>query len=113
MFVVKHRALALSASFASAADTCARTIVEANIWMRCADELIAASASKKASKTWAWLNRSKRFPTLFQGPKRSGRARRRTFSTAKKRFEEASVILGLLSPSWEAGTKYPSVRVRS
>jgi hypothetical protein len=29
------------------------------------------------------------------------------------RFEEASVILGLLSPSWEAGTKYPSVRVRS
>jgi hypothetical protein len=35
--------------FAPAADTCARTIVESNIWIRCADELIAASASKKAS----------------------------------------------------------------
>ena len=70
--------------FAPAADTCARTIVESNIWMRCADELMEASASKKASKTPALLNRSKRFHTLFQGPKRSGRARQRTFSTVKK-----------------------------
>jgi hypothetical protein len=52
--------------FAPAADTCARTIVESNIWMRCADELIAASASKKASKTPPLLSRSKRFHTLFQ-----------------------------------------------
>jgi hypothetical protein len=70
--------------FAPAADTCARTIVESNIWMRCADELIAASASKKASKTPVLLSRSKRFHTLFQGPKRSGKARQRTFSTVKK-----------------------------
>ena len=70
--------------FAPAADTCARTIVESNIWIRCADELIEASASKKASKTPALLNRSKRFHTLFQGPKRSGKARHRTFSTVKK-----------------------------
>src|ERR1700723_1500005 len=70
--------------FAPAADTCARTIVESNIWMRCADELIAASASKKASKTPALLSRSKRFQTLFQAPKRSGKARQRTFSTVKK-----------------------------
>ena len=52
--------------FAPAADTCARTIVESNIWIKCADELIAASASKKASKTPALLSRSKRFHTLFQ-----------------------------------------------
>ena len=30
-----------------------------------------------------WLKRSKRFHTLFQGPKRSGRARQRTFSTVR------------------------------
>ena len=70
--------------FAPAADTCARTMVELNIWMRCADELIAASVSKKASKTPALLKRSKRFHTLFQGPKRSGNARHRMFSTVKK-----------------------------
>jgi hypothetical protein len=52
--------------------------------MRCAVELIDASASKKASKTPALLKRSKRFHTLFQGPKRSGSARQRTFSTVKK-----------------------------
>ena len=43
-----------------------------------------ASVSKKASKTPALLKRSKRFHTLFQWPKRSGRARQRTFSTVKK-----------------------------
>ena len=43
--------LAFLPPFAPAADTCARTIVESNIWIRCADELIEASASKKASKT--------------------------------------------------------------
>jgi hypothetical protein len=75
--------LAFLPPFAPAADTGARTIVESNIWMRCADELIAASASKKASKTPALLSRSKRFHTLFQGPKRSGRARQRTVSTVK------------------------------
>ena len=67
--------LAFLPPFAPAADTCARTIVESNIWIRCADELMEASASKKASKTPALLSRSKRFHTLFQGPKRSGRAR--------------------------------------
>ena len=76
--------LPLLPPFAPAADTWARTMVESNIWMRCADELMAASASKKASKTPALLSRSKRFQTLFQGPKRSGKARQRTFSTVKK-----------------------------
>src|ERR1700751_2684451 len=52
--------------------------------MRCADELMEASVSKKASKTPALLKRSKRFHTLFQWPKRSGGARQRTFSTVKK-----------------------------
>ena len=42
--------LAFLPPFAPAADTGARTIVELNIWIRCADELIEASASKKASK---------------------------------------------------------------
>jgi hypothetical protein len=69
---------------APAADTCARTMVESNIWIRCADELIEASASKKASNTPALLNRSKRFQTLFQLPNRSGKARQRMFSTVKK-----------------------------
>jgi hypothetical protein len=83
-------------------------IVESNIWMRCADELIEASASKKASKTPALLSRSKRFHTLLQGPKRSGRARHRTFSNREEmeRFEEAPVILGLPSPSRKAGAKH-------
>jgi hypothetical protein len=43
----------------------ARTIVESNIWIRWADELMEASASKKASNTPAFLKRSKRCPTLF------------------------------------------------
>ena len=42
---------------APAADTCARTIVESKIWIRCADELIEARVSKKASKTPALLGR--------------------------------------------------------
>jgi hypothetical protein len=70
--------------FAPAADTWARTTVESNIWIRCAEALMPASASKKASKTPALLSRSNRFQTLFQGPKRSGKARHRMFSTAKK-----------------------------
>jgi hypothetical protein len=40
----------------------------ANIWIRCADGLIAASVSKKASNTTALLKRSNRFHTLFQWP---------------------------------------------
>jgi hypothetical protein len=47
-------------------------------------ELIESSVSKKASNTPALPKRSKRFHTLFQGPKRAGRARHRTFSTVKK-----------------------------
>ena len=61
----------------------ARTMVESNIWMRCAVELMEASVSKKASKTPA-LRRSKRSHTLFQGPTRSGSARQRTLSRVKK-----------------------------
>ncbi len=69
---------------APAADTCARTIVKSNIWIRCADELMEASVSKKASNTPALLKRSKRFQTLFQRPNRSGSARHLTFSSVKK-----------------------------
>jgi hypothetical protein len=36
----------LFAHFAPAAETCARTMVESNIWIRCADELNDASVSK-------------------------------------------------------------------
>jgi hypothetical protein len=36
---------------APTADKCARTMVESNIWIRCADELMEASVSKKASNT--------------------------------------------------------------
>ena len=69
---------------APAADTCARTIVELNIWIRCANELMEASVSKKASNTPALLKRSKRFQTLFQRLIRSGSARHLTFSSVKK-----------------------------
>ena len=66
--------LILLPPFAPAAETWARTTVESNIWMRWAVGLIPAKVSKKASKTPALLNRSKRFHTLFQLPKRSGKA---------------------------------------
>ena len=78
------KGLACLPPFAPAADTCARTIVESNIWIRCADGLIEASVSKKASKTPALLNRSNRFQTVFQWPYSFGSARQRTFSTVKK-----------------------------
>ena len=67
--------LILLPPFAPAAETWARTTVESNIWMRWAVELIPAKVSKKASKTPALLNRSKRFHTLFHLPKLSGKAR--------------------------------------
>src|SRR5262245_56266689 len=60
---------------APAAETWARTTVESNIATRCAVSLIAASASKKASKVPARLNRQNRFQTLFHSPKRFGSAR--------------------------------------
>jgi hypothetical protein len=76
--------LTLLPPFAPAAETWARTIVESNIWIRCAVGLIDASVSKKASNTPALLNRSKRFQTVFQWPYSFGSARQRTFSTVKK-----------------------------
>jgi hypothetical protein len=60
---------------APAAETSARTTVESNICPRGAVWLVAASASKKASNTPAWLRRQKRFQTLFQLPNSTGRAR--------------------------------------
>jgi hypothetical protein len=45
--------------------------------------LVAASASKKASNTPAWLKRQKRFQTEFQVPNASGRARQVTLWTEK------------------------------
>src|SRR3954466_4722658 len=44
---------------------------------------MAASASKKASNTPAWLKRQKRFQTEFQYPNASGRARQVMLWTAK------------------------------
>ena len=61
--------------FAPAAETCARTTVESNICTKCAVSLIAARASKNASKVPDRLSRQNRFHTLFQHPNFSGRAR--------------------------------------
>ena len=68
---------------APAAETCARTTVESNIWTKWAVWLIAASASKKASNTPAWLSRQKRFQTLFHLPKLAGSARQVRLWTEK------------------------------
>jgi hypothetical protein len=67
-----------------------------------------ASASKKASKTPPLLSRSKRLHTLFQGPKRSGRARQRTFSMVEemKRLEESAVVLGFPAATGQAGPEH-------
>ena len=69
--------------FAPAAETCARTTVESNIWMRWADLLNDASVSKNISNTSEWLSRQNRFHTLFQLPYFSGNARHVTLCTAK------------------------------
>ncbi|MGO9848143.1 MAG: hypothetical protein ACLPKT_16600 [Methylocella sp.] len=61
-------------TFAPAAETWARTTVESNICTRCVS-LIAAGASKKASKVPDRLKRQNRFQTLFQCPNFSGRAK--------------------------------------
>jgi hypothetical protein len=60
---------------APAAETCARTTVESNIWTKWAVRLMAARASKKASNTPAWLRRQKRFQIEFQLPNLAGSAR--------------------------------------
>ncbi len=60
---------------ASAAETCARTIVLSNICTRCAVPLKLASSAKTSSKTPALLSRPNRFQTLFHFPNRSGNAR--------------------------------------
>jgi hypothetical protein len=65
--------------FAPAAETWARTTVESNIWTKCAVSLIAANASKNASKTPVWLSRQNRFQTLFQLPNSAGSARQVRF----------------------------------
>jgi hypothetical protein len=49
--------------------------VESNIWTKGAGWLTAASASKKASNTPAWLSHQKRFQIEFQFPDACGRAR--------------------------------------
>ena len=67
--------LAILPPLAPAAETCARTTVESNIWTKWAVWLIAARASKKASHTPAWLKRQKRFQMDFQFPHSAGRAR--------------------------------------
>ncbi|WP_457798160.1 hypothetical protein [Methylocystis sp. S23] len=112
VFVVKPPRERLSACascpFAPAADTCARTMVESNIWIRCADELMEASVSKKASNTLTLLKRSKRFHTLFQCPNRSGGAPPSNVFDRKemKRFEEPAIVFGLASATRKAGPKH-------
>jgi hypothetical protein len=69
--------------FAPAADTCARTIAESNICTRCALLLVAASASKNASKVPVRLSRQKRFQTLFQLPNAAGSVRHVMLCTVK------------------------------
>ena len=82
-------------------------MIESNIWMRCAVALIDASVSKQASKTPALLRRSKRLHTLFQGPKRSRSVRGEHFDGEEmKRLEETAIVLGLASPSRQAGAKH-------
>jgi len=62
-------------SFAPAADTCARAVVESSICTRWAVVLVAASASNMASNTPDRLSRQKRFQTAFQSPNSAGSAR--------------------------------------
>ena len=69
--------------FAPAAETWARTTVESNICTRSAVLLNEANVSKNISKMPDWLRRQYRFQTLFQLPKRSGKARQETLWTAK------------------------------
>ena len=75
--------LILLPPFAPAAETWARTTVESNICTRCAISLMAASASKKASKVPDWLKCQDRFHTLFQWQNRRGSARHVMLWTAK------------------------------
>ena len=63
------------ARWLQARDIDTRTTVESNICTRCAVSLIAAKASKNASKVPDRLSRQNRFHTLFQCPNFSGRAR--------------------------------------
>ena len=70
-------------------------------------ELIDVSVSKKASKTPALLKRSKRFHTLFQGPKRSGSAPANVLDGEEmKRVEEAAIVLSLPPTARQAGAKH-------
>ena len=75
--------LILLPPLAPAAETCARTTLESNIWIRCAVWLRAARASKKASNTPAWLRRQKRFQIEFQLPNSAGSARQVMLWTQK------------------------------
>ena len=77
-------------------------------------ELIDASVSKNASKTPALLNRSKRFHTLFQGPKRSGSAPANGLDGEDlQRLEEAAIVLGLPPTTQQAGANTASVCAQS
>jgi hypothetical protein len=76
-------------------------------------ERVEASVSKKASKTPALLNRSKRFHTLLHGPKRSGKGAPPNILDREEveRFEETAIVAGLPPASWKAGAKH-CARVR-
>ena len=79
-------------------------------------ELMDASVSKKASETPPLLSRSKRLHTLFQGRTEALRQR----APAKvldgeemKRLEETATVLGLPSPTRQAGADTASVCAQS
>jgi hypothetical protein len=75
--------LILLPPFAPAAETCARTVVLSNIWIKPAVWLQAASAWKNASNVPVCDSRQNRFHTVFQGPNSFGSARQVMLCTEK------------------------------
>src|SRR4051812_10500736 len=69
---------------------------------------MAASASKKASNTPAWLNRQKRFQTEFQLPNSAGSARPGDVVDAEvvHRFQEPAVVPTLVAPARAEGSEH-------
>jgi hypothetical protein len=71
------------ATFAPAAEACARTVVLSNIWINPAVWLQAASAWKSASNVPVCDGRQNRFRTVFHRPSSFGSARQVMLHTEK------------------------------
>lgn len=100
--------LAFLPPFAPAAETCARTMVESNIWVRCAEELIDARASKKASNTPGLAQAVEPLPDAVPGAEflRQGAPAHVLDREEMQRLQKPSIILGLAAPSGQAGAKH-------